>query len=135
MSELIIYQTDDGLARVQFRAVDGSLWLTQLEIAELFGGTVANVNIHIRNILKEGELQADSVIKEDLITAADGKRYRTKLYRLDMILAVGFRVRSPRGTQFRQWATAHLASPAKDGHVEWQPRWLLRRPSTSTWPM
>lgn len=87
MSELIIYQTDDGLTRVQFRAEDGSLWLTQLEIADLFGGTVANVNIHIRNILKEGELLADSVIKEDLITAADGKRYRTKLYRLDMILA------------------------------------------------
>ncbi|MFZ4550247.1 MAG: virulence RhuM family protein [Aquabacterium sp.] len=117
MSELIIYQTDDGLARVQFRAVDGSLWLTQMEMAELFGGTVANVNIHIRNILKEGELLADSVIKEDLITAADGKRYRTKLYRLDMILALGFRVRSPRGTQFRQWATAHLAEYLVKGFV------------------
>lgn len=117
MSELIIYQTDDGLARVQFRAVDASLWLTQLEMAELFGGTVANINIHIRNILKEGELVADSVIKEDLITAADGKRYRTKLYRLDMILAVGFRVRSPRGTQFRQWATANLAEYLVKGFV------------------
>ena len=117
MSELVIYHTEDGLARVQFRAVDGSLWLTQLEIAELFGGTVANVNIHIRNVLKEGELLADSVIKEDLITAADGKRYRTKLYRLDMILAVGFRVRSPRGTQFRQWATAHLAEYLVKGFV------------------
>ncbi len=117
MSELLIYQTEDGLARVQFRAVDGSLWLTQLEIAELFGGTVANVNIHIRNVLKEGELQADSVIKQDLIAAADGKRYRTKLYRLDMILAVGFRVRSPRGTQFRQWATAHLAEYLVKGFV------------------
>jgi hypothetical protein len=117
MSELLIYQTEDGRARVQFRALDGSLWLTQLEIAELFGGTVANANIHIRNVLKEGELQADSVIKEDLITAADGKRYRTKLYRLDMILAVGFRVRSPRGTQFRQWATAHLAEYLVKGFV------------------
>jgi hypothetical protein len=117
MSELVIYQTEDGLARVQFRAVDGSLWLTQLEIAELFGGTVANVNIHIRNVLKEGELQAESVIKENLITAADGKRYRTKMYRLDMILAVGFRVRSPRGTQFRQWATAHLAEYLVKGFV------------------
>ncbi|MDX9844681.1 MAG: virulence RhuM family protein [Aquabacterium sp.] len=117
MSELIIYQTDDGLTRVQFRAEDGSLWLTQLEIADLFGGTVANVNIHIRNILKEGELLADSVIKEDLITAADGKRYRTKLYRLDMILAVGFRVRSLRGIQFRQWATANLAEYLVKGFV------------------
>jgi hypothetical protein len=117
MSELLIYQTEDGLARVQFRTLDGSLWLTQLEIAGLFDSTVANVNIHIRNVLKEGELLVYSVIKEDLITAADGKRYRTKLYRLDMILAVGFRVRSPRGTQFRQWATAHLAEYLVKGFV------------------
>lgn len=117
MSELIIYQTDDGLAQVRFRAADGSLWLTQLEMATLFGVTVANTNIHIRNILKEGELLAEAVIKEDLITAADGKRYRTKLYRLEMILAVGYRVKSVRGTQFRQWATAHLAEYLVKGFV------------------
>ncbi len=117
MSELIIYQTEDGRAQVRFRAVDGSLWLTQLEMAELFSVTVANTNIHIRNVLKEGELGTTAVIKEDLITAADGKRYRTKLYRLEMILAVGYRVRSPRGTQFRQWATAHLAEYLVKGFV------------------
>lgn len=89
MSELILYQTDDGKAQVKLRAEDGSAWLSQAEIAELFATTVPNANIHIRNILKEGELQADSVIKEFLITAADDKRYRTKLYRLEMILAVG----------------------------------------------
>lgn len=117
MSELILYQTQDGLAEVKLRAHDGSVWLTQLDMAELFAVTVPNTNIHIRNILKEGELAADAVVKEDLITAADGKRYRTKLYRLEMILAVGYRVKGTRGTQFRQWATAHLAEYLVKGFV------------------
>lgn len=115
--ELVIYQTDDGQAQVQFRPLDGSLWLTQLQLAELYGVTVANINIHLRKILQEGELAANSVIKQDLIPAADGKRYPTKLYRLDMVLAVGYRVRSVRGTQFRQWATAHLAEYLIKGFV------------------
>lgn len=93
MSELIIYQSDDGKAQVQFRAMDGSLWLSQLQLAELYGVTVANINIHLRKIVQEGELAAEAVIKQDLIPAADGKRYPTKLYRLDMVLAVGYRVR------------------------------------------
>lgn len=117
MSELILYQTDDGKAQVKLRAEDGSAWLSQAEIAELFATTVPNANIHIRNILKEGELQADSVIKESLITAADGKRYRTKLYRLEMTLAVGYRVKGVRGTQFRQWATTYLAEYLVKGFV------------------
>ncbi len=116
MSELILYRTEDGQAEVRLRAEDGSAWLTQSEIAELFGVTVSNVNIHIRNILKEGELSG-SVIKESLITAADGKNYRTSLYRLEIILAIGYRVRSPRGTQFRQWATAHLSEYLVKGFV------------------
>ncbi|HSI13114.1 MAG TPA: virulence RhuM family protein [Chthoniobacter sp.] len=107
--EIIFYQTEDGVARVQLRAIEGGVWLSQKEMADLFATTVANVNIHIGNILQDGELSADSVIKESLITAHDGKNYRTKLYRLEMILAVGYRVKSPRGTQFRQWATAHLS--------------------------
>lgn len=117
MSELIIYQSDDGKARVQFRAIDGSLWLTQLQLAELYGVTVANVNIHLRKIVQEGELDAEAVIKRNLIPAADGKRYPTKLYRLDMVLSVGYRVRSVRGTQFRQWATAHLTEYLVKGFV------------------
>lgn len=117
MSELILYQTDDGTAQLKLRAEDGSIWLSQAEIAELFATTVPNANIHIRNILKEGELSADSVIKESLITAADGKRYRTKLYRLEMILAVGYRVKGVRGTQFRQWATTYLAEYLVKGFV------------------
>lgn len=117
MSELILYQTEDGKAQVRLRAEEGSVWLTQGEIAELFATTVPNANIHIRNILKEGELTEDSVIKESLITAADGKNYRTKLYRLEMILAIGYRVKGARGTQFRQWATAHLAEYLVKGFV------------------
>ena len=117
MSELVIYQTDDGQTRVQFRPIDGGLWLTQLQLAELYGVTVANINIHLRKIVQEGELVADSVVKQDLIPAADGKRYPTKLYRLEMILAVGYRVRSVRGTQFRQWATAHLTDYLVKGFV------------------
>ena len=117
MSELIIYQSDDGKARVQFRPMDGSLWLSQLQLAELYGVTVANINIHLRKIVQEEELEAEAVIKQDLIPAADGKRYPTKLYRLDMVLAVGYRVRSVQGTQFRQWATAHLTEYLVKGFV------------------
>lgn len=117
MSEFVIYQTEDGRAKVQFRPMDGSLWLTQLQLAELYGVTVANINIHLRKIVQEGELAADAGIKQDLIPAADGKRYPTKLYRLDMVLAVGYRVRSTRGTQFRQWATAHLTEYLVKGFV------------------
>ena len=109
MSELILYQTEDGLTRVQLRVVDGSVWLSQLEIAELFATSKQNVSLHVANVLKEGELIADSVVKESLTTAADGKKYRTKLYRLEMILAVGYRVKGHRGTQFRQWATGRLS--------------------------
>lgn len=109
MSELILYQTEDGLTRVQLRVVDGSVWLSQLEIAELFATSKQNVSLHAANVLKEDELTSDSVVKESLTTAADGKKYRTKLYRLEMILAVGYRVRGHRGTQFRQWATARLS--------------------------
>ncbi len=82
--------------------------MPQKAIAELFDTTVANVNIHIGNICDDSEVESNSVIKEYLITAADGKRYKTKHYNLDMILAVGFRVRSPRGSQFRRWATQTL---------------------------
>lgn len=109
MSELILYQTEDGLTRVQLRLVDGSVWLSQSEIAELFATSKQNVSLHAANVLKEGELSPHSVVKDSLTTAADGKNYRTKLYRLEMILAVGYRVKGHRGTQFRQWATARLS--------------------------
>lgn len=117
MSGLILYRTEDGKAEINLRAQDGTAWLTQLEIAELFATTKQNVSLHIANILKEGELEQDSVVKESLTTAADGKSYKTKLFSLQLILAVGYRVRSPRGTQFRQWATRNLAEYLVKGFI------------------
>jgi hypothetical protein len=107
-SEIVFYQTEDGKSRIEVRLEDNTVWLTQRLIAELFQTTVANVSIHLGNIFSERELAEESVIKECLITAADGKDYRTKLYNLDAVLAVGYRVRSERGTRFRQWATERL---------------------------
>ena len=115
--EVILYRTEDGRAQVHLRAEGDTVWLTQAEIAELFDTTKQNVSLHIRNILKEGELASDSVVKKSLTTAADDKSYRVNWYSLPMILAVGYRVRSPRGTQFRQWATAHLSEYLVKGFV------------------
>ena len=107
-SELILYQTEDNRTRIEVRLEDETVWLTQAQMAELFQTTIPNVSMHIRNILAEGELQAGSVVKEFLTTAADGKNYTTKFHNLDVIIAVGYRVKSRRGTQFRQWATQRL---------------------------
>lgn len=118
--ELILYTTNDGQARINLRALDGTVWLTQLQLAELFGVTVANVNVHIKKILAEGELSEGATIKDYLIVAREAARdveRRVKHYRLDMVLAVGYRVRSPRGTQFRQWATTHLRDYLVKGFV------------------
>ena len=106
--ELILYETEDGTATIGLRAVDGTVWLTQLEMATLFDTSKQNISLHLNNLFSEQELVADSVVKESLTTAADGKLYRIKVYNLDAILAVGYRVRSPRGTQFRRWATTVL---------------------------
>lgn len=108
MSSLIIYTSEDGKSRIQLRTDSGTLWLSQLEIAELFQTTKQNVSLHAKNIFAEGEISSDSVVKESLTTAADGKNYRTQLFSLELILAIGYRIRSPRGTQFRQWATQNL---------------------------
>ena len=117
MSELVLYTSADGNTRLDLRVDGQTVWLTQLEIAELFQTTKQNVSLHAQNIFKEGELAEDSVVKESLTTAADGKRYRTQLYSLDLILAIGYRVRSPRGVQFRQWATTHLREFLVKGFV------------------
>ena len=120
MSELIIYQSDDGKARVQFRALDGNVWLNQQEIAELFATTKQNASLHIKNILDEGELGAGATVKESLTVQTEGRRKVQRqvfLYSLPLILAVGYRVRSVRGTQFRQWATAHLTEYLVKGFV------------------
>ncbi len=106
--ELILYRTEDGQTAIQLRAVDGTVWLTQAEIAALFDTTKQNVSLHLKNVFADGELAPTAVVKESLTTAADGKAYATLLYNLDAILAVGYRVRSPRGSQFRRWATTVL---------------------------
>ncbi|WP_409525534.1 virulence RhuM family protein [Nitrincola sp. MINF-07-Sa-05] len=117
MSELILYTTDDGRTKLHLRVEADSIWLSQLEIAELFQSTKQNVSLHAKNIFEDGELLQDSVVKESLTTAADGKNYRTKLYNLDLVLAIGYRVRSPRGIQFRQWASTHLKEFLLKGFV------------------
>lgn len=117
MSELILYTSDDGKTRLHLRVETETIWLSQLEIAELFQTTKQNISLHAKNIFEDGELREDSVVKESLTTAADGKNYRTKLYNLDLILAIGYRVRSPRGVQFRQWASTHLKEFLRKGFV------------------
>lgn len=107
--EIVVYNTEDGRTTVQLKGIGDNFWLTQAQIAELFEATKQNISLHIRNILAEGELAVQAVVKEYLTTAADGKAYRTQHYALPMILAVGFRVRSPRGSQFRRWASTTLA--------------------------
>lgn len=118
--ELILYTTEDGAASVRLRADGGTVWLSQLEMAELFQTSTPNINIHIKNVLDEGELAPEATIKEDLIVRQEGGRQvrrAVKFYNLDMILAVGYRVRSHRGTQFRQWATTHLREYLVKGFV------------------
>lgn len=116
-SELLLYTTQDGKQRIEVRLEGETVWLSQKIMAELFQTTTANVNIHLKNIFEEGELRPDSVIKDSLITAADGKNYRTKLYNLEAIIALGYRVKSHRGTQFRQWATERLREFIVKGFV------------------
>jgi hypothetical protein len=107
---IIIYNTQDGKASVSLLTKDGSVWMNQNQLAELFDTSVPNISMHISNILKDNELEAISVIKDYLTTALDGKNYTVTFYALEMILAIGFRVRSKRGTQFRQWANRNLAA-------------------------
>lgn len=119
-AEVVLYETEDGAARFFLRAKNGSVWLTQIELAHLFQTTVPNVNIHVKNVLDEGELSELRTIKEDLIVQTEGARRvrrSVKHYNLDMILAIGYRVKSPRGTQFRQWATTHLREYLVKGFV------------------
>lgn len=117
MSELILYTTEDGRSQIKLRADQQTVWLTQLEMAELFDATKQNISLHLKNVFQDGELDSTAVVKESLTTAADGKRYRTQLYNLDAILAVGYRVRSPRGVQFRRWASTVLKEYLLKGFV------------------
>ena len=117
MTDLIIYNTEDGKSNVALLVSNGEAWLTQNQLAELFDTSVANIVTHIKNILQDKELDEVSVVKDYLITAKDGKNYQVKHYSLAMILAIGFRVRSIRGVQFRKWANTTLQTYLEKGFL------------------
>ena len=103
-NEIIVYQPEGGEFHIEVRVENETVWLTQAQMAELFNSTRNNITLHIKNIFQEHELDANSVCKESLLTAGDGKKYKTKIYNLDVIISVGYRVKSIQGTRFRQWA-------------------------------
>ena len=117
MTDLILYTTEDGRSQIKLRTENQTVWLTQLEMAELFDATKQNISLHLKNLFEDGELDERAVVKDSLTTAADGKRYSTLLYNLDAILAVGYRVRSKRGVQFRRWASTVLMEYLRKGFV------------------
>ena len=106
-NEIILYQPDSTV-KLEVRLENETVWLTQQQMTELFQTSKQNISLHVNNIFKDGELDSDSVVKESLTTASDGKKYKTKYYNLDVIISVGYRVKSLRGTQFRQWANKVL---------------------------
>jgi hypothetical protein len=106
MTELILYITDDGRAEIKLRAQEQTVWLTQLEMAALFDATKQNISLHLKNVFEDGELDPAASVKESLTVQLEGSRQVQRpvtLYNLEAILAVGYRVRSPRGVQFRRW--------------------------------
>ena len=115
--QILIYQTEGGQTKIEVRLEGETLWLNQAALAKLYQTTKQNVSLHIQNIYSEGELDEDSVVKEYLTTAADGKKYKTKHYSLDMIISVGYRIKSHIATRFRQWATQRLREYIVKGFV------------------
>ena len=117
---LILYTTDDGKSQIQLRSKDQTVWLTQLEMAELFDATKQNISLHLKNLFEDGELEVGATVKESLTVQIEGSREVQRpvaLYNLDAILAVGYRVRSPRGVQFRRWASTILKEYLHKGFV------------------
>lgn len=117
MDNFIIYNTDDGQSKVSLLAKDGTVWCTQAQMAELFNVQKAAISKHLKNLFEDGEVDKNSVVSILETTATDGKKYKVAFYSLDMILAVGFRVRSPRGTQFRRWANSVLKEYLQKGYI------------------
>src|SRR3990167_923972 len=116
-SQIIIYKSETGETKIDVRFENETVWLTQNALAELFQTTKQNISQHIKNIFAEGELRPNSVVKDFLTTAADGKNYATNYYNLDLIISVGYRVKSSIATAFRQWATNHLREYIVKGFV------------------
>lgn len=107
-SKIIIFKTSDEKVSIDVRFEGETVWLTQAQLVDLYGSSKANVSEHIKHIFEEGEFEEDAVVRNFRITAADGKSYQTKYYNLDMIISLGYRIKSKIVTQFRQWATKHL---------------------------
>ncbi len=116
-NDLILYTSEDGEARLTLRELGGQVWLTQLEMAELYETSKQNISKHVKAILSDSELDEGAVVNSKFTAASDGKEYLTQLYALPMIIAVGYRVRSTRGTQFRKWATQTLGEYLTKGFV------------------
>jgi hypothetical protein len=129
--KMVLYQAADGTVRVECRFNNETLWLSLNEMAELFGRDKSVISKHLKNIFEEGELTRESVVANYATTAADGKSYDVDFYRLEAIFAVGYRVRSPRGIQFRQWATALLKEYAVTGYAMDDER--LKQPGSSVY--
>ena len=115
-NEIILYQPDSTV-KLEVRLENETVWLTQQQMTELFLTSKQNISLHVNNIFKEGELDSNSVVKESLTTASDGKKYKTKYYNLDVIISVGYRVKSLRGTQFRQWANKVIKDYLMKGYA------------------
>jgi len=130
-SDIVIYQSADNTISLEVLSEPDTVWLTQAQMAELFFTTKQNIGIHVGNILRDEELKRNTVVKDFFITASDGKRYKTMHYNLDMILAVGYRVKSGIATQFRIWATDVLKQYLVTGAAINQKRLDRRTESTA----
>lgn len=117
MNEVVIYKTPDNQTQIEVKFEQDTVWLNQQQMSVLFGQTKQNISLHISNCFKENELNKNSVVKESLTTAQDGKKYKTKFYNLDVIISVGYRIKSKQGTQFRIWATQRLKEHLVQGYT------------------
>ena len=116
-NEIVLFETNDGDVKLSVPIQEETVWLTQAQMTELFDTSKQNVSLHINNCFKEGELDKDSVVKDFLTTASDGKNYKTKYYYLDVIISVGYRVKSQRGVEFRRWANSVLKDYVLKGYA------------------
>jgi hypothetical protein len=116
-NEIVLFETKDKSKLLSVQMDGNTVWLSQAQMAELFDTTKQNVSLHANNCFKEGELDRNSVVKDFLTTATDGKQYKTKHYNLDVIISVGYRVKSKRGVEFRQWASKVLKQYMIEGYA------------------
>ena len=116
-NEIVLFETNDGDVKLSVPIEEETVWLTQAQMTELFDTSKQNISLHNNNCFKEGELDKDSVVKDFLTTASDGKNYKTKYYSLDVIISVGYRVKSQRGVEFRRWANSVLKDYILKGYA------------------